>query len=310
VRHERTTHRPSGFLRGSERWRLASALLLLVILAMTITQLSKRGTPPETDNARTAKAKTDPKPPKPAKLPEPTGPTDEDREQAEEAEYELQAVGDGGLRIGVEEMPIYERMVFWVSNQSFDRLWQRGERNPAYTYLIDDASNRRQRVISLEVDVRLIRDAGKTSTGVPLREVFAASNQSLGRLYDLIVVDLPKPYTLDKYVSRPARFTGYFLKVKDFESAVTKPGQKPERAPVLIGRLEWAAARPHEAVGTSDELRWAAIILGVAGVGVVLWLLFFRRKRAPAGISTPGDKPAAIDAWLERGELPSGNEDS
>ena len=58
-------------------------------------------------------------------------------------------------------------------------------------------------------------------------------------MYDLIVLDYPKGMPLGYDIRENARFAGYFLKLQGYEPANARPGQRPEKAPLLIGRLEW-----------------------------------------------------------------------
>ncbi len=80
-----------------------------------------------------------------ARLPPPTGPTDEDEEESEAAKEDFQAITDGTIGLDQVEMFAYNRLVSWVKSQSFARLWARARKNPAYTYLYDDAAGQRGR---------------------------------------------------------------------------------------------------------------------------------------------------------------------
>lgn len=300
MRHNRLAERPAGVFSGPERWRLMTGVLMLLVLGMLI---ARTGDPRTWRWLADGKA-AEPKAAAPAaKLPEPSGPTDEDPEQADEARDEFQAVTDGGLAIGKEGMFAYNRLVLWVQNQTFARLWQRAKKHLAYTYLYDDAKNRRGQLIALDVDIRLVRDAGRTDRGVALCEAWGAADESLGRLYDLVVVDFPKPVPLDEPMQRRARFAGYFLKLQAYESGLAKPGQRPEKAPVLIGRLEWApTAEP--LVDNTQQTLWAAVLLGVVALGAIGWLLFKPRHNAraapPRMVATSAGEAMPIDQWLEQ----------
>jgi hypothetical protein len=301
MRRDRLAQRPASVFSGPERWRLMTGILMLVVLCMLIWRTSDPGI------WRWLAADKAPAPQTAAPAPKvskPTGPTDEDSEEADAAREEYQAVTDGGLQLGPEEMHAYDRLVFWVQNQTFARLWQRAKRHLAYTYLYDDAKNRRGQLIALEVDVRLVRDAGKTDRGVALYEAWGAADQSLGRLYDLIVVDFPKPVPVDATLQQKAKFAGYFLKLKEYQPGTAQPGQRPEKAPVLIGRLEWTP-EPAPLVDNTPELIWGAGLLVVVAIGTLFWFLFFRPKRErrsapPRVVASSSGDAMPIDEWLEQ----------
>ena len=71
----------------------------------------------------------------------------------------------------------YNRLVSWVKNQSFARLWARAKKNLAYTYLYDDAPRHRGNLVALDVEIRLVRNAGKNDAGVPLYEAWATTQR-------------------------------------------------------------------------------------------------------------------------------------
>ena len=85
----------------------------------------------------------------PPPVPAATGPTDEDFDQSEAAKEEFQAVTDGSLQMQPEEMEAYYRLVKWVKNQSFARLYQNAERGLWYSDLHDSPNKHRGDVIAL-----------------------------------------------------------------------------------------------------------------------------------------------------------------
>ena len=111
---------------------LALGIVTLVVLGLLIAKLRE---PSELADLGETTAKPQATSP-PAPLPKPTGPTDEDPDQAEEVQTEYQAITDGTRTVGPEEMFAYNRLVSWVKNQSFARLWRgrrRIWRTPIYT---------------------------------------------------------------------------------------------------------------------------------------------------------------------------------
>ncbi len=189
MRRDRPTQRPASVFRGPERWRLISGVMMLVVLCMLIA----RAKDPSVWRWLAPGKAAEPQAAAPApKVPEPTGPTDEDPEQADAAREEFQAVTDGTLGLGPEEMEAYNRLVFWVKNQSFARLWQRARKGLWYTDLYDAPGKHRGELVALDVEIGRAQSVGKSRDGIPLYEVWGATEESRGRLYDLIVVGYPK----------------------------------------------------------------------------------------------------------------------
>ena len=167
------------------------------------------------------------------------GPTDENPDQAGTAAEEFHAVTDGTNALGPEEIDPYNRLISWVKNQSFVRLDHRAEHGLQYTDLYEQPAKHRGKLVALDLDVRRTRSVGKNQYGVQLYEVWATTQESGGRVYDLIVLDYPKGMSRRDDIRHSARFAGYFLKLKGYEPGDAGPGQRPEKAPLLIGRLEW-----------------------------------------------------------------------
>lgn len=294
-RHRRPLPTAGGFLIRELRW-MALGIMTLVVLFVLMSRLrdeaAARPTPEEPASAATI-----------AKLPKPTGPTDEDEEEAEAAKEEFPALSDGTLNLGPEEMVPYNRLVSWVKSQSFALLWARAKKNVPYTYLFDDAQRRRGALVAFDVEVRLVRDVGKNDAGVPLHEAWATTQESGNHLYDFVVVDFPAKMPVGAGIREKARFAGYFLKVQGYEPAAAKPGQVPERSPLLIGRLDWqpTPAAPEPVV--SRDSVWMTAILAVL---LLLWglrFLFWKHKKTSTVKNTltpPADGVIPIEAWLEQ----------
>jgi len=315
MRRDRPTQRPASIFSGPERWRLASGIVMLIVVCMLIV----RARDPDVWRWLAPGKAPQPQAAAPArKLPEPTGPTDEEPEQADAAREEFQALTDGGLELGPEEMEAYNRLVLWVHNQSFARLWQRAHKGLWYTDLYDAPGKHRGELVALDIEIGRAQSVGKSRDGAALCEVWGATEESRGRLYDLIVVGYPKdmPFGYDvrrEYGKVTARFAGYFLKAKAYETGSAKPGQRPEKAPVLIGRLEGApAAAP--LVDNSQESIAGAVLLALAALALLVWIIFFRSKRRkpaapPHLVASSADEVIPIDVWLERGNLGANDEE-
>ena len=309
-RYGREQHAPRMF-RGAELLRLMTGILMLIVICMLMMRfrdpgvwrwLVHNGEKPA-ESAQTAGPKTpQPTPPVPAA----TGPTDEDTEQVEEATQEFQAITDGTLRLGPEEMVAYNRLVEWVKNQSFSRLYQRARKGLWYTHLYDDAEKRRGELVALDLEVLLASDAGKNDYGIQLYEAWGTTDESRGRLYSLIVVDYPRGMPVGYDIRAKAKFAGYFLKLQGYEPGSAKPGQAPDKAPLLIGRLQWeptAVATPP--IDDTQEWIWGLSVLAVIGVALGLRLVYYKWvRRKPAARPMIPDAATGevipIEAWLER----------
>jgi hypothetical protein len=312
-RHQREQPPASAFRGGELRW-LITGMLMLVVLFMLMSRLREPGSMAWIAGAARAAAEAKSAGPT-APLPKADGPTDEDSEQAEEVQGEYQALSDGALTLGVEEMASYNRLVFWVKNQSFARLWGRAKKDLAYTYLHDEPNKYRGQLVALDVNIQLVRDAEKNDYGIPLYEVWATTKRSGDRLYDLVVMNLPPKIPIGRPIHERAKFAGYFLKVQGYHPALSKPGQSPEKAPLLIGRLEWSPAP--ESTTTEDGLNW---VWGLVVLALVLAALIApftlgrlrRRETSPRGMLTPPpDAVIPVELWLEQSGLtaPDGDKD-
>jgi len=298
--------------RGAELPRLAVGALMLIVLAMLIARTGD----PDTwrwlvhdegqSPARSAAAVPGnglEKMPSP-QLPEPAGPTDEDPDEAETARGEFQAMTDGTTGLGSEEMAAYDRLVAWAKSQSFARLSARAKKDLWYTDLYDQPKKHRGQLVALDLNVRRAKDAGKNRDGVHLYEAWGTTGESRGRLYALIVVDYPKEMPVGYAIGERARFAGYFLKLQGYESGAARPGDPLERAPLLIGRLDW---RLIVAPRTDNTWQWVAGTVLLALVVVVLLARFVRRKFAPRRastlpnvVTTSSGNTMSLEQWLEQ----------
>jgi hypothetical protein len=303
MRHRRERLETTGIRAGELRWMAAGTLMLLVLLMMIfrlrepgsldwLSQLDRKPAPQTT--APTAAAR----------LPSDTGPTDEDSDQAETAREEFGAITDGTLSINKEETSLYNRLIFWVKNQPFARLWGRATKNLAYTYLYDSPDEHRGQLIALDVNLVLVTDAGKNDDGVALREAWATTDQSGDRLYVLLVVDLPKKIPVGRQNHERAKFAGYFMKLQGYHPAMSKPGQTPEKAPLLIGRIEWTPAEP-PATTDSGEWKWGLAVAAVFAIVCVVHFVRGRRRKnqrqdtSRSLLNAAPDGVIPVEAWLE-----------
>jgi hypothetical protein len=311
MRHTRREDRPSGMFYGAERTRLLMAVLMLFVLAMLIAKAR------EADNWRwlvgepSAQAK-EPSQKAAKELPPATGPTDEVLAESEEAKNEYQVLTDGTLGLSPEEMEPYNRLVSWVNNQSFARLRARARSDLLFTHFHDEPDQHRGQLVTMELTVRRIIKTKPNRDGIPLHEICGYSKESGNRLYWALIVDLPKGMPIGPSVHEKARFAGYFLKLQGYQAADAKPGANPERAPLLIGRLEWTPAAAPKPQAASDWL-WLGVLLLLLGAAWCVGILYahWRRKKYVARPWIPDAAPGeviSIEKWLEQGKFNSEDE--
>jgi hypothetical protein len=305
---------PPRMFRGAELPRLMTGMVMLAVLYMLISRAGDAGTwrwlVRATGERAAGASATVAKAPQAAvgrrPLPAASGPTDEDPDQAEEARNEFQAITDGTLTLGAEEMVPYNRLVEWVKHQSFARLYQRAKRGFRYTHFFDDAEKHRGELVALDLVIRVAGDAGKNDYGIQLYDAWGTTDQSLNRWYSVITLDYPKGMPIGDSMDEKVKFAGYFLKLQGYEPGTAKPGQAPEKAPLLIGRLEWeptaAAASPAD---NTQEWIWGGALLAVIGLVFGLQFVYGKWMRhKPAVRSMIPDAATgeviSIDSWLER----------
>jgi hypothetical protein len=329
--------------RGAELPRLMTGVLMLAVLWM----LFARARDPDTwrwfaavDGKRPSAAvaapaddqRTKSQREADAQALEPTGPTDEDPDQAEAARDEFQVLTDGTLKLAPEEQLAYDRIVAWVKNQPFGRLYERALKKGTgseptsvsaaknsrsevpvplfhkndlwYADLYGEPDKHRGELVALELDVRLVKNLGDARYGMPLYELWGVTEESRGRLYDAIVIDYPKDMPDSGFVREKVRFAGYFLKLQGYEPATAKLGQIPDKAPLLIGRLICETVATPRTDNTAEVL-WGAVVLAVVGAAWGMWRIYERlrgkRTNLPASLlAASTDDTDSVDAWLQR----------
>lgn len=284
--------------------RLASGIGMLVIVSMLIVRMGEPGMWRwiTGDDGQPLKKHSAPPP-----IPEATGPTHEDPDQAETAREEFQAITDGVLNLHKIEMEPYYRLVFWSNNQPFERMRQLGRSDLLYTHFHDEPDKYRGQLVTMDIDVRQVIDAGKARDGTHLYEIRGFTSNSWDRPYFFIVVDCPKDMPVGPSVREKAKFTGYFLKLQGYLPAEAKPGDPIEKAPLLIGRIKWEP----EVVPEADETRewiWGLALFAVIGLVLAARFLYFRlkprrRTSLPNTAMSPSGEVISIDSWLEQTNL-------
>jgi hypothetical protein len=121
-----------------------------------------------------------------------------------------------------------------------------------------------------------------------------------------MVVDLPKGMPIGGEVYEKAKFAGYFLKLQGYHAFGVRPGTVPDRAPLLIGRLEWTpSVAVSPPVDSRQEWIWGLSFLALIGFVLGLRFVYFKwfRKKAmirPVVHTTSTGEVIPIDAWLEQ----------
>ena len=253
----------------------------------------------------------------------PSGPTDLDAEEQAAARHQFQALSDGTLGMGAEEMPAYWRLFKWTNNQSFAELNRRAmeelNRQPnheiAFDQFVQRPDEQRGKLFRLDLNVNRVLSypAPKNSAGIEtVYEISGTTAQSGAWLYFVLTPNLPPGMPVGAKVHERATFAGYFFKLQGYHPAVAGPKDKPLRAPLFIGRLAWQpAAQP---VQTANDLTWlwwlggVAAAFGAARLG--LWV-YSRRRPAQRPVTTliSGGKSADLRGWLAdaAGEAPDAN---
>lgn len=248
-----------------------------------------------------------------------TGPTDEDPEEWEAFQEERQALEDFTFFIQREEMEAYDRLVRWAVQQPFERLWQRAHeesRPVVFNDFVQNRSKLRGKLVYLDLHLRrVLKMPEKTRDGLQLYEAWGFTHQSGGWLYSLVLVDLP-PGLNEGDIHEHVRAAGYFLKLISYHSALSKPGDRPFYAPVLIGRVmrvQTPAPVPSETekLAASPVGRVAVLVAFlVLAAAITLWqfrsLAGRRRRRAGTvrsiGGSAGSRPPLPIEDWLDEAD--------
>jgi hypothetical protein len=275
---------------------------MLVVLSMLIM---KTGDPRNWSwlTNETAKPTTDPAAPPPP-LPKATGPTEEDPDEKDMAQREFPALTDGTVGLRMEEMSLYDRMVFWVKYQSFERLYQRAKKNLWYTDLYDAPDKHRGELVVLNLEILRANSKYEDRYDFKLAEVWGQTEESRNRLYVLIVLDYPQGMPEGYDLHEKAKFVGYFLKLHGYHPGDDKPGARPEKAPLLIGRLEWEPS-PMPERNSAQEWFWGLMLLAILGLVLGVRFVYFKlrgkdKTSRPGMAFAPTGEVIPIDVWLEK----------
>ncbi|MCR4414887.1 MAG: hypothetical protein NUV77_20915 [Thermoguttaceae bacterium] len=244
--------------------------------------------------------------------------TDQDYEEWEAFKEEALALDDFTFYFQREEMEAYDRLVRWVLRQPFEGMWQRAGSERGKVTFNDFVQNRKQlrgKLVRLDLHLRrVLKMPEKTRDGAELYEAWGYTTQSGGWLYSVVIVDKPDDLPVGELIQEDVRVAGYFLKMLSYHSALSKPGDKPLYAPVLVGRV----MRVKPPAPPPSETAWVAesptakvlglLLFGVFVVAIVGWqlasVLLRTRKRHGSMREIHGDTPRsgqlAVDEWLDR----------
>ena len=313
---------------GSDRMRLASALMMLILITMlmvrfrdpTMWRWAGRVDAPQAQqpdaveapsNQTVAAAPAQPAAESAAESNEDkiVG-TDLDPDEKESADEEFQAVTDHTTQIGKLDMPAYLRILKWVDGQSEPQLRKRAPTNVSFNDLVQSPDKFRGKLIQVNLNVRRItKYDGPSQRPGPLYEVWGFTRESKVWLYVAVVPELPRGVPTGFDIAENVRLTGYFFKLQDYQDGLGKQGY----APLIVGRLMWQA--PADPAMSKNEWLWVVVgICGVGLIGVTAFLISVLRQRFRpkelnwAGRSRPG--ALTVDEWLDRaksGDLPHDN---
>jgi len=239
--------------------------------------------------------------------------TDLDPEQRDAAREEFQVVTDRSLKFDAVESGVYYRVLNWVLNQTEEQMHQRARKDIVYTQLMQWPQRYRGQLLELDLNVMRVLEVEPTDVyHDKLYEIWGYSNESRTRLYGVNVPELPEGFPLGPDVRARVRFVGYFFKLQGYESGMTRPGDRREAAPMLIGRLKWIVPEAPK-VQTVDWV-WGGMLGGLflaVVVGTAAYM-FLGGKRARTVPISAGPRPDALplDEWMERaeaGNAPAGN---
>ena len=223
-----------------------------------------------------------------------------------------QAVTDRTLYIQREETFAYNQVLHWVHNQPWAVMEKRAKKGVIYDQLVAEPEKYRFAIVEWDLDVRLIRDWSDLTGpgGERLYEVWGMRSDSGNRLYDAMVIDLPKEMRVGK-VWEKAKVVGYFFKVQAYEPGGAKPNARPLAAPLLIGRIKWEPTVIPPV--SSSDWTWGLVAVAVlVVVAAVLGFAMMGRDRqvalAPLALSRNPDTPS-LEEWLggeDDSEMPAG----
>jgi hypothetical protein len=292
--------------RGYETTRLAIMLGTFCILGAIVFRSCNSATqkPPAEQFDRERPVAEEKKTPSPEQ--ETAAPIDEDSEEQAAIQDAFQAVTDGTLGVGKEEMHAYVRLFDWVVKQSFDELRRRSKKNVTFDELMRTPDQFRGKLVQIDLNVRqAIRYEDDRLGTKEIYELRGFTADSRSWLYFVIAPELPDGVPVGTDVAAKVRVEGYFFKLQGYQPGSAKSNATPLKAPLIIGRV-----KPWGTPGEASPLGGGWLYYGAAAFlifGMIFTALsFLGRQRARR-------HQAKLDAckmdrggdWLSR-ETPSG----
>jgi len=231
------------------------------------------------------------------------GPTDEDPEELEAAKEQFQALTDGAIELGREEMPAYWRLFNWTEHQSYDVLNKRATGDVVLNQFMQSPNEQRGKLYRLDLNVRrvLAYNAPDNSAGIKkVYEVWGWTTESKAWLYCVLTAHLPPGMPVGPDVYERVTFAGYFLKVQGYHAAGAGPKDKPLAAPLLIGRLSWKESPVAQPAADPPWLWWlGGVVLLYATARFAWWMINGRASTSMARSSAREARSASnIRGWL------------
>jgi hypothetical protein len=292
---------------------------LCILGAIVFRSYNQSAKKPPAEDSEVEQARTDDKKPdsaSSAKVPAPLKPaekviadaaaTDEDSEEQAAAQEEFQALTDGTLGIGKEEMFAYRRVFDWVTRQSFDEMKKRAKKNVSFDGLMRTPDQFRGKLVQIDLNVRqVIRYDENPLDSKNLYELWGFTADSRAWLYCVITPELPEGVPVGTNVVAQVRVEGYFFKLQGYRPGSAKPKDAPLKAPLLIGRVKQFGT-PGDRAATVDNtwLYYAACGFLLLSMFFTLGCIIFQRRARRHQAKLDACKIERSGPWLSRGELP------
>lgn len=214
-------------------------------------------------------------------------PDDTDAAEVDAFRRDCGVISDRAYENTSYEMPVYQRLVRWAAVQTYTQMNMRAT-EVEYQELLQHPSKYRGRLIRLVIDARLVRSCSATDWNhdpeLPLAEIWGPLPNTGIRLVTAVTVGVPSELPLGD-VSQRVEFVGYFYKVQAYESRQSNEGEA-RLAPALIGRVKILEIAPPRVTTTDYTILWGTL-LAFGLIGLVSWMIAFRRRRVVVRTSAP-----------------------
>ena len=305
--------RPPSMFRGAELMRLVAGIFMLVLICMLMVRFRDPGTwrwlvgDERTAGAIGADRPRRKRRRRPALARGHRSDRRGSRSGRRGAQKSSRRSPTAPCKFGPEEMEPYDRLVEWVKNQSFARLYRRATKGLRYTNLYDDADKHRGELVALDWKSALAERRRQE----PLRRPAVRSLGGDGRVArPLVLADrggLPQGDAGGRSASARRRsLPATSSSCRDTSRPAAKPGQAPEKAPLVDRPAGMGAAGG----GGPADRQPAGVDLGARfaggdrlGVGAALGLSQVDSPKAAGPIGdagSAGGEVIPIEAWLER----------